>query len=287
MSDQHRQASKLKVSTLNDNNNDDDISQSTDYQNEAFENDIPDISDFDHQRPKSSYSIASKTSNASRSSINCISGSIKCPNGRLGQFFSYKEGSLDSCLNDAKTLVNAEADGNIIDHWLLIEIDHWDLHREKFLLLCDKSLFIISYDFIKNTRRNFKKVTLANINSVSYGNLKYTSNSLMGKYLYGAVRIKWGEAKLIDNWNPFSKNIPFLVLTSHHILYHDNEKETATFNCDDFITTLDLAISKLNLSQKPEFKEEPIEIKSYANLVSVLYNQNWVGFNLDRNGVNF
>ena len=30
-------------------------------------------------------------------------------------------------------------------------------------------------------------------------------------------------------------------------------------------------------------KEEPIEIESYASIVSVLYNQNWLGFQLDRN----
>lgn len=36
-----------------------------------------------------------------------------------------------------------------------------------------------------------------------------------------------------------------------------------------------------------EFKEEPIEIESYASLTSILYNQNWLGFQLNRNGLNF
>lgn len=36
-----------------------------------------------------------------------------------------------------------------------------------------------------------------------------------------------------------------------------------------------------------EIKECPIEIKSYASVISVLYNQNWLGYNLDRNGVKF
>ena len=36
---------------------------------------------------------------------------------------------------------------------------------------------------------------------------------------------------------------------------------------------------------KLEFQEDKIVIASYANLVSLIYNQNHLGFNRDRNGV--
>jgi len=36
-----------------------------------------------------------------------------------------------------------------------------------------------------------------------------------------------------------------------------------------------------------EFIEDKIVIQSYANLWSVLYNQNMFGFNRDRNGANW
>ena len=47
------------------------------------------------------------------------------------------------------------------------------------------------------------------------------------------------------------------------------------------------AISKLTDGSNVEIKEEPIEIESYASLISVLYNHNWLGFQLDRNGINY
>ena len=48
------------------------------------------------------------------------------------------------------------------------------------------------------------------------------------------------------------------------------------------------ALSKLTPGRSHlEFKEEPITIQSYASVLSLLYNQNWLGFQLDRNGVNF
>ena len=108
------------------------------------------------------------------------------------------------------------------------------------------------------------------------------------EYHYGAVKIRWGEdPSFFSRWNPFSNNIPYAIYTSHHIIYNQKEHETSTYNCDDFIQTLELAISKLEVAKKVEFKEGPIQIPSYASLISVLYNQNWLGFQLDRNGLNF
>lgn len=43
------------------------------------------------------------------------------------------------------------------------------------------------------------------------------------------------------------------------------------------------AINKLPESIKStiEMKEEPVEIENYMNVFSALYNQNWIGFQLD------
>jgi hypothetical protein len=109
------------------------------------------------------------------------------------------------------------------------------------------------------------------------------------KYRYGACKIIFGERNLnaLEKWNIFNSRVPFKILTSHHILYNEKEAETALFNCDDFIQSLDLALSKLPDSKQIEFTEEEIVIESYASLVSVLWNQNWIGYQLDRNGVSF
>jgi len=77
------------------------------------------------------------------------------------------------------------------------------------------------------------------------------------------------------------------MLTSHHILYNEKEKESEIYNCDEFLACLEFAVSKLPELVSLEIKEEPVEINSYASLVSILYNQNWIGFQLDRNGMSF
>lgn len=109
------------------------------------------------------------------------------------------------------------------------------------------------------------------------------------KYRYGACKITFGERDLnvLEKWNIFSSKVPFKILTSHHVLYSEKEAETSLFNCDDFIESLDLALSKLPDFNKIEFKEEEIVIESYASLISVLWNQNWIGYQLDRNGISF
>jgi hypothetical protein len=61
-----------------------------------------------------------------------------------------------------------------------LRIDHWDLHREKFIILTEKSLVTISYDFIVGKLKNYKRTMLADIIGINYGNLAYPEKSMMG-----------------------------------------------------------------------------------------------------------
>ena len=65
--------------------------------------------------------------------------------------------------------------------------------------------------------------------------------------MYGAVKLCWGDDNLsfLQKWSPVG-DVPFLTLTSHHILYNEKEKETTFYNCDDFIASLEFGISNLN-----------------------------------------
>ncbi len=100
------------------------------------------------------------------------------------------------------------------------------------------------------------------------------------------------------------ENAPYKTFTSHQILYNEKEKETQFWNCDEFINSLEMgnifnsnewieqfkvifrffnqAISKLPEGSKISLSEEPVEIENYVGFGSVLYNQNWLGFQLDR-----
>ena len=113
---------------------------------------------------------------------------------------------------------------------------------------------------------------------------------MKSKYDYGAVRICWGDDENVPfytRWNPFFDSVPYVMFTSHHILYNDKEKETEYYNCDEFIATLEFAFSKLPDGDKAEVKEDQVNIDNYVGLFSAWYNQNWIGFQLDRNGINF
>lgn len=72
--------------------------EKTDFDNKAFELEDIDITNLKNQknpfdrteRPGSMISVKSNASTSSRSSVNCATGRIRCPNMRLKKFFSYK-----------------------------------------------------------------------------------------------------------------------------------------------------------------------------------------------------
>ena len=117
------------------------------------------------------------------------------------------------------------------------------------------------------------------------------------------------EPSFVTRWNPFAQTNTHMF-TSHHLAYNDKERETVTYNCDDFIESLDagknsnffLSLLQLHFffyftvlntyrrnrnESKLEFIEDRLLVPSYASLGSILFNQNYLGFNRDRNGVNW
>jgi hypothetical protein len=84
---------QYSVINLNGNQNE----RQTEHINEAFDNDenddvnqIDPNNNFQRNRPGTTTSIRSTMSTSSRSSVNCSTGVVKCPNLRLTKFFSYK-----------------------------------------------------------------------------------------------------------------------------------------------------------------------------------------------------
>ncbi|RNA26818.1 tumor p63-regulated protein 1 [Brachionus plicatilis] len=264
------------------------------FENKAFEHEDESLDKTNpfrrEDRPGSMYSVRTNASTTSRSSVNCTSGAIRCPNMRLKQFFSYSsETGFQKAELEIKKLILLEKDGQFIGNWLLIEISNWDFHREKIVMLVEKAIYVISFDFIKSKLTGYKRIAIGDLKKIKFGLLKYPKSSFMGEYKYGAIKLSWDNEEnlsFFQKWNPLS-DIPFTIFTSHHILYNEKEQETSIYNCDEFIASLEFVLSKIPEGSNIEFKEEPVEIESYASLTSVLYNQNWLGFQLDRNGINF
>lgn len=271
------------------------------YDNKAFEMEEVNIGASDkfpknyfnrETRPGTMMSMSSMISKSSRASVNCTSGRVKCPDMRLNKFFSYKkEGAFEEATNDLKRCVLPK-DGEIMGSWLLTEITRWDLHKERLVLLTEKAVIIASYDFINMKLNEYRRVDLEKLKNVTFGDLKYPQRSFMKPYKYGAIKLVWHAENepIVEKINPLSTSFPEAIFTSHHILYNSKENETFIYNCDEFLASLEMTLSKLMVDNEPigiELKDEPVLISSYASMFSVLYNQNWLGFQLDRNGINF
>ena len=67
------------------------------------------------------------------------------------------------------------------------------------------------------------------------------SGHIRSEYVYGATRVCWGVERLslYQRWSPVHVEIPFVVLTSHHILYNEHVKESHHYNCDEFVASLE------------------------------------------------
>lgn len=63
---------------------------------------------FLRDRPGSMISIGTKSSASSRSSVNCTTGKVKCPNFRLQKFFSYKPVKIKSFLKKQKFFTHSK-----------------------------------------------------------------------------------------------------------------------------------------------------------------------------------
>lgn len=86
---------ELSVINLDQNTKKIEVAQANpkphEYHNEGFLNDDMDLTqNFSRDRPGSSVSFKSIKSTMSKSSVNCTNGSVRCPDGRLNKFYSYK-----------------------------------------------------------------------------------------------------------------------------------------------------------------------------------------------------
>ncbi|XP_076472255.1 tumor protein p63-regulated gene 1-like protein [Babylonia areolata] len=209
-------------------------------------------------------------------------------------FFSYKDNAFQSAVEKVRSIIKPELDGEFLGAWLLTEIDHWDLEREKIVLLTTNSILVVKYNFITQHQQEFRRVMLHIIGAIHVGDFKYPQSSVMYERQHGGIQIRWNQGTELSfgqRWNPWCSDIPWLTLAHHPVLYHPKENETATFNVDEFFEALVQATSQVFKAKRPNEKvtviEGPIEIESYASVASMVFNQSGLGFFRDRNGLCF
>ncbi|CAF0815304.1 unnamed protein product [Rotaria sordida] len=276
-------------------NNPSYISDPNDPTENILDDDILPPMPFNRQeRPQSTRTTRSTTS---RSSVNNLDGRVSCHDYHASKYFSYRNQGFEKALYNIQKgfFPNIDFTTEFRDNlmkrsWLLIDIDHWNLHREVIVTIMENHILIVRYNFVRERIIYSQIIRFDDITSVTYGPCSYPNKSLMGEYQYGGIKIIHGdEPSFLTRWNPGAQTNVH-VFVSHHLAYNDKERETIYYNCDEFIQSLDTALNTYRRTQnkeKLEFVEDKIIIPSYANVWSLLFNQSYLGFNRDRNGANW
>lgn len=58
-------------------------------------------------------------------------------------------------------------------------IDHWDLEKERVVLLSDSNLISVKYNFILSAVESLKYIPLQFVSRMIFGDFKYTSSYLL------------------------------------------------------------------------------------------------------------
>jgi hypothetical protein len=201
---------------------------------------------------------------------------------------------MDQLMQEFTQFANSKKDSTPLIHlWILKQIDHWNNDHEMVIGLSSNALYFMKFDFVIRKRRgDIQMVLLADITSLTRGEISYPAYSVMERNDHAALRIAWGDLNalpLTQRWNPLSRVIPYSIFASHPMfLVENNECDSQSrtrFDVNHFAGEVLQAIRGHNKSMQLE--EAPILVSSYFSLTSLIFNQSHLGFSKDRNGVSF
>jgi hypothetical protein len=207
--------------------------------------------------------------------------------------------SMDpNLIHAAETAIKSrltEADSNIRGTWLVTEVDHWDLEKERVLLLTDNNLISVRYNFIQSVIEELKFIPLSAMTNVIFGDFKYTSviYNRTGK----GLKIFWGKEETMgffDRWNPFSTKVPYTIFASH-LMLRKGKVDNDQLRISKVVPELEKAINDLRRAQQPQeqqdeasassasveeyhVKEEDIVIGTYLGVSALVHNDSNLGF---------
>jgi hypothetical protein len=101
---------------------------------------------------------------------------------------------------------------------------------------------------------------------------------------HGGMRASWNQGQQLSfgqKWNPWCSDIPYITLTHHPLLYNEKEKETVTYNIDDFFESFvqvklrtisikyDLCIMKDNILRFGPSSLETLSLNALRNSIKL------------------
>ncbi|XP_043796938.1 tumor protein p63-regulated gene 1-like protein isoform X2 [Apis laboriosa] len=201
-------------------------------------------------------------------------------------FFSDRNEVVDRALKDCQESLINEEEKDIVGSWLLTEISLWDIEKERLVILTNKAIYSIKYDFISLKILEYNRISLLQIDTLVSGELVYPPSSLAPKRHMSGIRLMWNRGNplpLIKKWNPFAKDIPWLTYSSHPLFwYKGSEVEKAKFKVEDF----QLCIKDF-LPSDCSVRNGLIIIENYFGVGALVHNRNNLGFFKIRGKVSF
>jgi hypothetical protein len=164
------------------------------------------------------------------------------------------------------------------------------VEKERLVLLTEKSLIIIKYDFINLRLVEYKRLNVAVFDRVAIGELKYPDGSFIPSRNQVGVRCMWNkgqELALSAKWNPLHSNIPWLTLTSHPLAVSDEILDRKLYSIDSFVHSILPVLEKLDPQRTYQVIYAPVIIENYAGLVSAFHNISSLGFFKTRGKISF
>lgn len=212
----------------------------------------------------------------------------------IKNLFSSREGLVDQAVQDSiAVFVQPDLDGEVLGSWIMTEINIWDAEKERLVLLTNKSLLVIKFDFIALKPLEVRRTLLEQIDTLVLGDLVYPPASLVPPRNMQGLRVMWNNGEPMTfskKWNPFNNDIPYLTFASHPLLWHkesskveamkdkgDNEVPFS-YNVETLSENLMAVMEKLGKPSKSIVQQKPILLHNYLSLGSLIHNRNSLGF---------
>lgn len=106
---------------------------------------------------------------------------------------------------------------------------------------------------------------------------------------HGGVRIHWStvEPSFVQRWNPMCEDLGYVTLSHHLLAYVPEERGRSMYDVGGFAESAVAAANKAIGGSGVKCENGPVTIESYGSVMSMVYNQSHIGFNLARGGVSF
>jgi len=165
-------------------------------------------------------------------------GGAKCDDVPAGFIFSEAPDVLEFALQDFHRSFLSTEDGGVVGFFLLTSINHWSFEQERLVVVTQRAVYRVKYNFIKRIVEKSTRLPFSAIGRVLQGALMWpdklaafmSDQSVQQQERQGVAGVRilesgyTGETSWYRRWNPKAEQ-PFQTFRSHITKAVDIPKE--------------------------------------------------------------